>query len=77
MQTTTPRQNTLARAAELRGVGLHTGAEVTLRLVPAPVNTGIVFRRTDLEGRPEVWVCRRGDLARHFRALVAYQGPPA
>lgn len=54
MQTTTPRQNTLARAAELRGVGLHTGAEVTLRLVPAPVNTGIVFRRTDLDGRPEV-----------------------
>jgi UDP-3-O-[3-hydroxymyristoyl] N-acetylglucosamine deacetylase/3-hydroxyacyl-[acyl-carrier-protein] dehydratase len=51
---TTPRQNTLARAGELRGVGLHTGAEVLLRILPAPVNTGIVFRRTDLDGSPEI-----------------------
>jgi len=31
------------------GVGLHSGAEVTLRLVPAPAGSGIVFRRTDLD----------------------------
>ena len=31
------------------GVGLHSGAPVTLRILPAPAGTGIVFRRTDLE----------------------------
>src|SRR5688500_12096586 len=51
---TTPRQNTIARPADTRGVGLHTGAEVQVRLLPAPVNTGVVFRRTDLDGAPEV-----------------------
>jgi UDP-3-O-[3-hydroxymyristoyl] N-acetylglucosamine deacetylase len=33
----------------LTGIGLHTGVPVTLRLEPAPVNTGIVFKRIDLE----------------------------
>ena len=32
------------------GIGLHTGVKVNLRLCPAPANTGILFRRTDLEG---------------------------
>ncbi len=32
------------------GVGLHTGAVVSLKLVPAPAFTGIVFRRMDLAG---------------------------
>ena len=47
---TTPRQNTIARPGAMPGVGLHTGAEVRMRILPAPVNTGIVFRRTDLPG---------------------------
>ncbi|HEU0051798.1 MAG TPA: UDP-3-O-acyl-N-acetylglucosamine deacetylase, partial [Longimicrobium sp.] len=51
---TTPRQNTIARPGELQGVGLHTGEAVRMRLLPAPVNTGIVFRRTDLEGAQQI-----------------------
>ncbi len=35
---------------ECRGVGLHSGAPVNLRILPAPANTGIVFRRVDLDG---------------------------
>ena len=54
MATTTPRQQTIAAPAELEGVGLHTGAPVRMRLLPAAVNTGVVFRRADLEGAPEV-----------------------
>ena len=50
----TPRQNTIARPGELQGVGLHTGAEVRMRILPAPVSTGIVFRRTDVPDAPEV-----------------------
>lgn len=42
-------QHTLASPAALSGIGLHTGVRVNLRLAPAPANTGIVFRRTDLE----------------------------
>ncbi len=43
-------QHTLASAVSISGVGLHTGVEVNLRLNPAPANTGIVFKRMDLEG---------------------------
>jgi UDP-3-O-[3-hydroxymyristoyl] N-acetylglucosamine deacetylase len=35
---------------ECHGVGLHSGAPVNLRILPAPANTGIVFRRVDLDG---------------------------
>jgi UDP-3-O-[3-hydroxymyristoyl] N-acetylglucosamine deacetylase len=35
---------------ECSGVGLHSGAEVSMRILPAPSGTGIVFRRTDLDG---------------------------
>jgi UDP-3-O-[3-hydroxymyristoyl] N-acetylglucosamine deacetylase / 3-hydroxyacyl-[acyl-carrier-protein] dehydratase len=45
------QQRTLARpAAEAVGVGLHTGEKVTVRVKPAPVNTGVVFVRTDVPG---------------------------
>lgn len=44
------QEQTFRSAAECSGVGLHSGAPVCLRLLPAPPGTGIVFRRTDLEG---------------------------
>jgi UDP-3-O-[3-hydroxymyristoyl] N-acetylglucosamine deacetylase len=43
-------EQTIRSAIEFRGVGLHSGAEVSMRLVPAPAGSGIVFRRTDLDG---------------------------
>ncbi len=43
------RQKTLSKPIEAGGIGLHTGVEVNLRLVPAPPNTGYVFVRTDLD----------------------------
>ena len=51
---TTPRQRTITRDGELRGVGLHTGVEARLRVRPAPVDSGVVFRRTDLDGAAEI-----------------------
>jgi len=44
------REQTIRSAVECRGVGLHSGAPVSLRILPASPGTGIVFRRTDLEG---------------------------
>ncbi len=49
-----PRQQTIAGPLEIDGVGLHKGERVRLRLLPAEVNTGIRFRRTDLEGSPDI-----------------------
>jgi UDP-3-O-[3-hydroxymyristoyl] N-acetylglucosamine deacetylase len=42
-------QTTIERAVETEGIGLHTAVRSRLRLVPAPADTGIVFRRTDLD----------------------------
>jgi UDP-3-O-[3-hydroxymyristoyl] N-acetylglucosamine deacetylase len=42
-------ENTIGDSASFSGIGLHSGAPVTLRLLPAPAGTGIVFRRTDLD----------------------------
>jgi UDP-3-O-[3-hydroxymyristoyl] N-acetylglucosamine deacetylase len=42
-------QRTLRQRLQFDGIGLHTGYSVHLELVPAPENTGIVFRRTDLK----------------------------
>ena len=39
----------LPQPLEFAGVGLHSGAPVTMRLLPAPAGSGIVFRRTDLD----------------------------
>jgi UDP-3-O-[3-hydroxymyristoyl] N-acetylglucosamine deacetylase len=48
------RQRTLRGAAEISGIGLHTGAEVQLRLHPAAPETGVVFRRVDMEPAVEI-----------------------
>lgn len=48
------KQRSILREASISGKALHTGEKVTLTLKPAPANTGIVFRRTDLLGKPEI-----------------------
>lgn len=50
-------ETTVLRPVEVSGVGLHHGAPVKLRIVPAPAGTGIVFVRTDLENTriPASW----------------------
>lgn len=45
-------ETTIQRPVEARGVGLHHGVPVSIRILPAPPSTGIVFRRTDLDGFP-------------------------
>jgi UDP-3-O-[3-hydroxymyristoyl] N-acetylglucosamine deacetylase/3-hydroxyacyl-[acyl-carrier-protein] dehydratase len=47
-------QQTLNRPATFSGVGLHSGNRVSLTILPAPANSGIRFRRVDLEGKPEI-----------------------
>ena len=48
------KQQTLKAPISFSGTGLHTGVKVTMTVHPAPENSGIVFRRIDLEGKPEI-----------------------
>ena len=43
-------ERTIRSEIDFSGVGLHSGAPVRMRLIPAPAGSGIVFRRTDLDG---------------------------
>jgi len=43
-------ERTIRKPVECSGIGLHSGAPVNLRILPAPVGAGIVFRRVDLDG---------------------------
>lgn len=49
-----PKQRTLKNVIKATGIGVHTGEKVYLTLRPAPINTGIVFRRIDLNPVVEI-----------------------
>ena len=51
------KQRTLKNVIRATGVGLHTGDKIYLTLRPAAPNTGIVFRRVDLENPVEIKAC--------------------
>lgn len=48
------KQKTLSAPINFEGIGLHTGEKVSMKVHPASENHGYVFRRTDLEGNPEI-----------------------
>lgn len=48
------KQRSILREVTAKGKAVHTGEEVTLTIKPAPVDHGVVFRRVDLYGKPEV-----------------------
>ena len=48
------KQQTIKNPVTFSGKGLHTGVRVTMTVNPAPADTGIVFRRTDIEGCPVI-----------------------
>lgn len=47
-------QRTIACELEVTGVGLHSGADVKMKIMPSGLDSGIVFRRVDLPGKPEM-----------------------
>ncbi|MGE4232623.1 MAG: UDP-3-O-acyl-N-acetylglucosamine deacetylase [Bacteriovoracia bacterium] len=56
-------QKTLKRDVSFRGVGLHSGKKVVCRIHPAPAGFGIVFLRSDVNGKPRI----RADISRVSR----------
>src|SRR5256885_3165043 len=47
-------RRSITKKAAVSGTGLHTGARTEATFLPAPAGQGIVFRRVDLSGKPEV-----------------------
>jgi UDP-3-O-[3-hydroxymyristoyl] N-acetylglucosamine deacetylase/3-hydroxyacyl-[acyl-carrier-protein] dehydratase len=47
-------QQTLKDSASFSGIGLHSGNRVSMTILPAPANSGVRFRRVDLDGKPEI-----------------------
>src|SRR2546426_7508647 len=54
MPATPEFQHTFAKSAALSGTSLHTGEKVTLKVQPAPPDTGIKFKRKDLADEPTI-----------------------
>lgn len=48
------QQRTIKRPVSISGIGLHTGVSVNMTFKPAPIGTGIKFRRVDLPDCPEI-----------------------
>jgi UDP-3-O-[3-hydroxymyristoyl] N-acetylglucosamine deacetylase / 3-hydroxyacyl-[acyl-carrier-protein] dehydratase len=48
------RHGTVAASVTVKGIGVHTGEETTVKVQPAPEGTGILFKRTDLPSAPEI-----------------------
>ena len=51
------KQRTLLREVSVKGNALHTGDAVHMTLKPAPVNHGVVFKRMDLHGHKQYFIC--------------------
>ncbi len=47
-------QHTIKKEVSISGVGLHSGKKATLNIKPAEANTGLVFKRIDLDGAPTI-----------------------
>jgi UDP-3-O-[3-hydroxymyristoyl] N-acetylglucosamine deacetylase len=54
-------QKTLATAVSFSGTGLHSGAPVSLEILPSPADSGVVFERTDLPQGPAARIAARWD----------------
>ena len=67
------KQRTLRTIVRATGVGLHTGQKVSMALRPAPVDTGIVFCRSDLAGNPAI-PARATNVTNTTMATVLEQG---
>ncbi|MEG6585078.1 UDP-3-O-acyl-N-acetylglucosamine deacetylase [Dendrosporobacter sp. 1207_IL3150] len=66
-------QTTIGKTVTYTGIGLHSGQDVTIRLNPAPIDTGIVFARVDLPGAPQV-AAKASNVTSTMRATTLESG---
>lgn len=58
------KQKTIKNTLKIQGVGLHSGKTVTMKIVPAEADHGIIFKRVDIKDAEESIVPARFDLVR-------------
>jgi UDP-3-O-[3-hydroxymyristoyl] N-acetylglucosamine deacetylase len=54
LEANTRKQQTIKQKVSFSGIGIHTGKEVLMTFLPAKEGHGIIFRRTDLPGQPQI-----------------------
>ena len=67
------QQQTLAKSTSFSGIGLHSGNKVSMTLLPAPPNSGVIFRRVDLDSRAEI-PAQVGNVAETDRSTTLSRG---
>lgn len=67
-------QKTINSSISCSGIGLHSGKKVSLTLNPAPPNTGIIFRRVDLPGRPSVNASLQNVVCANYATSLSQNG---
>ena len=48
------KQCTVKHKFELQGIGLHTGVNIKITCHPSDIDTGVVFKRIDIDGEPTI-----------------------
>ena len=64
-------QRTIKSPVTIQGTGLHSGEDITVTLRPAEVDTGVVFVRTDLAGKPRIPLRRESVLQKDRQTAIA------
>jgi UDP-3-O-[3-hydroxymyristoyl] N-acetylglucosamine deacetylase len=67
-------QRTLDKIVEFEGVGLHSGAESSVRILPAGGGEGIIFVRTDLLGKPRIKAEHKNLVSTSFATTIGKDG---
>ncbi len=67
-------QRTIKKAATISGIGLHSGARITLKMRPATANTGIIFYRTDGDQTVEIKACSENVVDTRMATVIGRQG---
>ena len=67
-------QKTINTSISCSGIGLHSGEKVRVTLKPAPPNTGIVFRRVDLPGKPQVKASLQNVVCANYATSLSQDG---
>jgi UDP-3-O-[3-hydroxymyristoyl] N-acetylglucosamine deacetylase len=68
------RQHTINKEVWCRGVGLHSGARVSMKLKPAPINSGLQFCRTDMADRPVIVAGHQRVVDTLFATTIGFDG---
>ena len=63
-------QQTIKKAFQISGIGLHSGNTISIKIKSAPANHGIVFQRVDLENKPKILACQKNVISTQLATVL-------